>query len=81
MVEIRIAILTSGGGATAFDRILGSRFGTAAVKTLHGGGSGVMVGLDGDHISPVALEEAIGRMRPLDPEMYRMAGALSELPK
>ena len=70
-----------GGDPTAFDRILGSRLGTAAVETLAEGEHGVMVALRGELIGSLPLEEIIGRLRPLDPQMYRMAGVLSALPE
>jgi 6-phosphofructokinase 1 len=70
-----------GGDPTAFDRILGSRLGTAAVETLSEGEHGVMVALRGELIGSLPLEEIIGRLRPLDPQMYRMAGVLSALPE
>lgn len=81
--ESRLSVLghaQRGGNPTAFDRILGSRFGTAAVETLAEGKTGVMIGLEGNRTRPIALEDATGKMRPLNPEMYRMAGVLSELP-
>jgi 6-phosphofructokinase 1 len=70
-----------GGIPTAFDRILGSRLGTAAVERLAEGHSGVMVALRGELIGALGLKEVVGRMRPLDPQMYRMAGVLSALPE
>jgi 6-phosphofructokinase 1 len=70
-----------GGDPTAFDRILGSRLGTAAVEALAEGGQGVMVALRGELIGTLPLKEIVGRMRPLDPQMYRMAGVLSALPE
>ena len=70
-----------GGIPTAFDRILGSRLGTAAVERLAEGESGVMVALKGELIGTLRLKEVAGRMRPLDPHMYRMAGFLSALPE
>jgi 6-phosphofructokinase 1 len=70
-----------GGDPTAFDRILGSRLGTAAVEALAEGEHGMMVALRGELIEILPLKEVIGRMRPLDPQMYRMAGVLSALPE
>ncbi len=70
-----------GGDPTAFDRILGSRFGTAAAEALAEGESGVMVALTGELMGRLPLKEIVGRMRPLDPQMYRMAGVLSALPE
>jgi 6-phosphofructokinase 1 len=70
-----------GGNPTAFDRILGSRLGTAAVEALAEGESGTMVGLQGERVRRVPLEEVVGRTRPLDPELYKMAEVLAELPE
>jgi 6-phosphofructokinase 1 len=70
-----------GGDPTAFDRILGSRLGTAAVEALAEGQHGVMVVLRGELIGTLPLEKVVGRLRPLDPQMYRMAGVLSALPE
>jgi 6-phosphofructokinase 1 len=70
-----------GGAPTAFDRILGSRLGTAAVEALSGGEHATMVGFSGQAVETVPLEEVVGRIRPLDPKMYEMAGVLSELPE
>jgi hypothetical protein len=41
----------------------------------------VMVALTGELIGTLPLEEVIGKLRPLDPQMYRMAGVLSALPE
>jgi 6-phosphofructokinase 1 len=70
-----------GGDPTAFDRILGSRLGTAAVEALSAGESGVMVALSGELVVTLPLDRVVGRMRPLDPHMYRMSGVLSALPE
>jgi phosphofructokinase-like protein len=60
--------LLRGGSPTSFDRLLGLRFGAAAVRALEEGESGVMVALDPPTVRYVPLEEAISRMRtvPLD---------------
>jgi len=39
-----------------------------------------MVGLCGEKICRVPLDEVDGGQRPLDPELYRLAGVLSALP-
>ena len=70
-----------GGAPTAFDRILSSRLGTAAVEALSGGEHATMVGFSGQAVEAVPLKEVVGRIRPLDPKMYAMAGMLSELPE
>ncbi len=40
-----------------------------------------MVALNGELIVTLPLDQVVGRMRPLDPLMYRMAGVLSALPE
>lgn len=70
-----------GGSPTASDRILASRFGEAAVEALSDGEVGIMVGLRGENIERVALREVIGKNRPLDPDLYKMAEVLAELPE
>ena len=60
--------LLRGGGPTAFDRLLGLRFGAAAVRALEEGESGVMVALDPPTVNYVPLAEATSRLKsvPLD---------------
>jgi 6-phosphofructokinase 1 len=73
--------IQSGGSPTSFDRILASRLGAAAVDALADNDSGKMVGLCGDEICRVQLKEVVGEQRPLDPDLYRLAGVLSALPE
>ena len=60
--------LLRGGTPTAFDRLLGLRFGAAAVRALEEGRSGVMVALDPPNVNYVPLAEATQRMKvvPID---------------
>ncbi|MFA7282268.1 MAG: ATP-dependent 6-phosphofructokinase [Sterolibacterium sp.] len=60
--------LLRGGSPTSFDRLAAMRFGTAAVRALEEGESGVMVALAFPNVNYVALEEVAGRMKgvPLD---------------
>ncbi len=83
-VESRITVLghvQRGGRPTAFDRILASRMGTAAVQALSEGGSEVMIGLRGRRTGYVPLNEVVGQVRPLDPEIYEMAEVLAGFPE
>ena len=52
-----------GGTPTAHDRLLGSRFGAAAVRALVEGLDGVMVALNEPDVGFVPISEAIGTMR------------------
>ena len=60
--------LLRGGSPTSFDRLAAMRFGTAAVRALEQGLSGVMVALAFPNVNYVALEDVAGRMKgvPLD---------------
>ena len=60
--------LLRGGSPTSFDRLAAMRFGTAAVRALEQGHSGVMVALAFPNVNYVALEDVAGRMKgvPLD---------------
>jgi 6-phosphofructokinase 1 len=55
-----------GGTPTAFDRVLATRFGVAAVTAVHDGAFGTMVALQSGQIVRVPLEEACGRPKTLD---------------
>ncbi len=78
--EIRITILghiQRGGSPSAFDRLLATRMGVAALERIVAGESGVMVGLDGRVISNVLLEDVTTKTRPISEEYYAMAYTLS----
>jgi 6-phosphofructokinase 1 len=70
-----------GGSPTALDRILASRFGEAAVEALADSEAGIMVGLRGENVERIPLKEVVGKNRPLDPALYKMAEVLAELPE
>jgi ATP-dependent phosphofructokinase / diphosphate-dependent phosphofructokinase len=62
-----------GGTPTAFDRILSTRFGIAAIDAVHDGAFGSMVALQGGQIVRVPIEEATGTLKLVDPELYDVA--------
>jgi phosphofructokinase-like protein len=71
--ETRVTILghvQRGGTPTAFDRVLATRFGVAAIDAVHDDAWGQMVALQGSHIVRVPLTEAVGRLKTVDPEIY-----------
>ena len=77
-VETRATVLghvQRGGSPSAFDRILATRFGVAAVDELAAGRTGVMVGLRGTAIVTTPLDDVIKGTRTLDPAI----GALTRL--
>jgi 6-phosphofructokinase 1 len=69
--DVRVVVLghlLRGGSPTSFDRLAAMRFGTAAVRALEEGQSGVMVSLAFPNVIYVPLSEVAGRMKgvPLD---------------
>jgi phosphofructokinase-like protein len=69
--ETRVTVLghlQRGGSPTAFDRILSTRYGVAAVRAVNNGRFGTMVSLQAGNVTTVPLEEAIGELRkvPID---------------
>jgi 6-phosphofructokinase 1 len=74
--ETRVTILghvQRGGTPVAFDRVLATRFGVAAMDAVAGGRFGTMVGLRGAEIREVALEDALREPKLLDPTLYETA--------
>ena len=59
-----------GGTPTAFDRVLATRFGVAAIDAVHDGAFGQMVALQAGEIVRVPLTEAVGTLKTVDPDLY-----------
>ncbi|MCK5260780.1 MAG: 6-phosphofructokinase [Thermoplasmatales archaeon] len=75
-VETRVTILghvQRGGTPTAYDRILATRFGVAAVELIKEGNYGKMVALQGNKIVPVELETAVSKLKTVDMKLYEIA--------
>jgi 6-phosphofructokinase 1 len=62
-----------GGTPTAFDRVLATRFGIAAIDAVHAGDWGKMVALRAGDIVRVPLEEATTELKLVDPDLYDVA--------
>lgn len=79
--DIKVTILghlQRGGSPSAFDRILGSRLGFAAVNALIAGKSRQMVGLQANIIVLTSLEEALNQHEyQLEDDLLQMAEVLS----
>ncbi len=74
--ETRVTILghvQRGGSPVAFDRVLATRFGVAAMRAVAARRFGTMVALHGTAIVEVALAEALREPKLLDPELYATA--------
>jgi 6-phosphofructokinase 1 len=66
-----------GGSPTAFDRILASRLGMAAVEGLVNGKKGVMVGIIDDKIHYTSFKLAISKSKPINDDLISMIEVLS----
>jgi phosphofructokinase-like protein len=74
--ECRMTILghvQRGGTPLAFDRVLGTRFGVAAVDAASAGEHGKMVALRGTEIELVPLDAALEEPKLLDPAFFETA--------
>ena len=74
--ETRVTILghvQRGGSPVAYDRVLATRFGVAAMDAAAAEHFGTMVGLRGTEIVEVSLQEALREPKLLDPALYETA--------
>ena len=79
-LDIRVSTLghvQRGGKPTAFDRILASTLGMAAVEGLTNGKKGVMVGIVNNQIQYTYFKDAITKPKPINDDMLRMVKILS----
>jgi len=74
--ETRVSVLghlQRGGTPTAFDRILGTRFGVKAVELIEKKKFGRMAALVGNKIVDVPIENAVKELKTVDMELYEIA--------
>jgi ATP-dependent phosphofructokinase / diphosphate-dependent phosphofructokinase len=74
--ETRVTILghvQRGGTPTAYDRVLATRYGVAAVDLASKGEWGRMPSLQGAHIVDVLLDEAVSELKKVPEQLYRLA--------
>jgi len=79
--ETRVTILghvLRGGTPTAFDRILATRFGLAAIDAAHDGDFGTMVALRGTDIVRVPLADAVRELKTVPSALLDEAAVFSE---
>ncbi|HET7434513.1 MAG TPA: ATP-dependent 6-phosphofructokinase [Thermoanaerobaculia bacterium] len=79
-LEIRVTVLghtQRGGSPIPFDRILSSRFGSAAADLVHDKKFGQMVALRGDEIVAVPIRDAVSRLKYVDPAGQMVQTALA----
>jgi phosphofructokinase-like protein len=74
--EARCAVLghiQRGGTPTAFDRVLATRFGVHAIRTVADGAFGMMVALHGTDVVRVPIARAVRELKLVPPERYAEA--------
>ena len=74
--ETRATILghiQRGGTPTAFDRVLATRFGVAAIDCVHDGDFGRMVALQAGSVVRVPLSAAVAELKTVDPDLVAVA--------
>ncbi len=77
--EARVVLLghvQRGGTPTAFDRVLATRYGIAAIDAVHDGAWGQMTALRGNEIVRVPLVDAGGRTKLCDLGLYQDVAAI-----
>jgi len=79
--DLRVTILghvQRGGTPTAFDRLLATRLGVAAMEALVRGDHGVLIGLLDNRPGMTLLKDVVGKNKPLDLGLLDMAQMLSK---
>ena len=74
--ETRVSVLghiQRGGSPTAYDRVLGTRFGVKAVELVEKRQFGQMVSLSGTKIISVPLERGVEKLKTVDMDLYSIA--------
>lgn len=78
--ELRVTTLghvQRGGAPCAFDRLLATRLGAAAIESLLHGQTGVLQVIQAGEIKAVPLDEVIGAPKKLDLSLYELARILA----
>ena len=65
-----------GGTPTAYDRMLATRYGVAAIDLIHAGNFGRLVVLKGTQISDIPLEDAIAKTRTVGEDLFAVVRGL-----
>ena len=68
-----LGYLQRGGSPSAFDRVLGTRLGVFAAELVDKGQWGKMAALQGNKIVAVSLEEAVGKLKTVDMDLFEVA--------
>ena len=71
--ETILGHIQRGGTPTAFDRVLATRFGIAAIDAVSDQDYGKMVALRGTNIERVPIGDAVGTLKTLDQSLFEVA--------
>ena len=69
-----------GGSPSAFDRMLATRYGLAAIDMVHKGEFGCMAALRGNKLISIPLSEALAKNRTVDQEIIDVANGILDKP-
>lgn len=78
--EVRATMLghvQRGGIPTAYDRLLATRLGAGAVAALSRDETGVLVGMIDGKVATTPFAEIVGKQKPIDPELWKLAHVLA----
>ena len=67
-----------GAPPSAFDRLLATRLGVSAVKSLINGETGVLVGYQKNEVTRTPLADIVDRVKPIDRELFELARILAK---
>ncbi|MBT4483227.1 MAG: 6-phosphofructokinase [Candidatus Latescibacteria bacterium] len=71
--SIVLGHLQRGGTPTAFDRVLGTRFGVHVIEMIEKGEFGKMASLQGSEVKAASLEDAVGELKTVAAHRYETA--------
>jgi 6-phosphofructokinase 1 len=73
----RLGHIQRGGSPCAFDRLIATRLGAAAIDHAANGQHGILLGIVGGEVAASPLESIVGRRKPLDTSLLAMADVLA----
>lgn len=73
--SVALGHVIRGGPPNVFDRVLGLRFGSAAVSALDRGETGIMVAFNPPGFTSVPLSEVANRLNRVKPDEHALATA------
>lgn len=74
----KLGHIQRGGAPGAYDRLLGTLFGAAAIENLAQDAHGVLVGMVKGEVATTPLSEVVARRKPLDLKMLELARVLAK---